>query len=397
MSSDGGSAPTSACITVAHTDSAGPANIASREPVEADGQRAPPALDQAIGVQAHRACPGAGAIVLVCRRPLVATPMGRSAGRSRIAAGRSAPAEITGGGCPAERQAHLLPGRVDHRTQDGGHDVGLELVHLAVEAVQQLGGVGGVQGVRAQRVPQPPHLDRGGQSAADDVADHDADGARRRARTRRTSRRPPGPAARDVAGGELEPRDRPAARRAAGCAAAPWPRPARPRRCGPARPGRSGRPPVGAGRVVAGERARGESADVQDAEHGAADEQWHPEQRPDALLAQDRVEHVGVVDLFEDHGPLLRGDAAGEALAEGDPHPLADLLLDAPGGGRDQVLARRVQQEHRGGVDVEQLTDPVEEFVEQLVDVELCQPGVGHRLQAPEPVAELAHGWGFST
>jgi hypothetical protein len=76
---------------------------------------------------------------------------------------------------------------------------------------------------------------------------------------------------------------------------------------------------------------------------------------------------------------------------------LADLLLDAPGGGRDEVPARRVQQQDRGGVDGEQLADPVEEFVEQLVDVELCQPGVGHRLQAPEPVAEFIHERGFST
>ena len=59
----------------------------------------------------------------------------------------------------------------------------------------------------------------------------------------------------------------------------------------------------------------------------------------DPLVPQDRVEHVGVIDLVEEHSALLRGDPAGEALPERDSHPLADLFLDAPGRGRDQELS----------------------------------------------------------
>ena len=113
-------------------------------------------------------------MALTWRRPLGSTPMGRSAGRSSSAAGRSVPGgdhrwRVTGGGQP-----HLLAGGLHDRAQDGGHHIRLELTHMPVETVQQLGGIGRVEGVGAQRVPQPPHLHRGGQPPAGDVADHDA-------------------------------------------------------------------------------------------------------------------------------------------------------------------------------------------------------------------------------
>ena len=108
----------------------------------------------------------------------------------------------------------------------------------------------------------------------------------------------------------------------------------------------------------------------------------------DALVPQDRVEHVGVIDPFEEHGALQRGDPAGEAPSERDSHALADLFLDAARGGRHQVLRGRIQQQHRGGVHGEQLADPLQQLTQQLVEVELRQPGVGHRLQAPQAIAE---------
>ena len=49
--------------------------------------------------------------------------------------------------------------------------------------------------------------------------------------------------------------------------------------------------------VVVGELAGGEAADVQDADDAALDQQRDAEQGADALLAQDRVEDVGVVDV----------------------------------------------------------------------------------------------------
>ena len=90
--------------------------------------------------------------------------------------------------------------------------------------------------------------------------------------------------------------------------------------------------------VLVGERARGERAHVQHAERAPLDEQRDAEQRADALLAQDRVHDVGVVDVLDRDGPALGHDAAGEALADGDRDALLDLLLDALRGACPQHL-----------------------------------------------------------
>jgi hypothetical protein len=49
----------------------------------------------------------------------------------------------------------------------------------------------------------------------------------------------------------------------------------------------------------------------------------------------------------------------------------------------------RVQQQDGGGVDAEECPNPVQEFVEQIGDVELGQGGVGDRLEAAQPLVAL--------
>ena len=83
------------------------------------------------------------------------------------------------------------------------------------------------------------------------------------------------------------------------------------------------------------------------------DEQRHAEQRLDALLAQDRVEDVGVVDVGEDDRPALGRDPAGEAAAERDPDALLDLLLDPSRRAGDELVRRLVEQQERARVAVE--------------------------------------------
>ena len=95
---------------------------------------------------------------------------------------------------------------------------------------------------------------------------------------------------------------------------------------------------------VGGEVAGGEAADVQDADHAALDEQRDAEQRADALLAQDRVVDVGVVDVLDRDRAALGRDAAGEAAPEGDLDAALDLLLDAAGGAGAQDAGRLVEQ-----------------------------------------------------
>ncbi len=59
--------------------------------------------------------------------------------------------------------------------------------------------------------------------------------------------------------------------------------------------------------AVAGrELARGQAADVEDADRAPPDEQRDAEQRADPLLAQDRVVDVGVVDVGDERSPVDR-------------------------------------------------------------------------------------------
>ena len=78
----------------------------------------------------------------------------------------------------------------------------------------------------------------------------------------------------------------------------------------------------------------------------------HAEQRADPLLAQDRVEDVGVIDVGDEDRDALGRDPAGEAPADRDPHAALDLLLDPLGRARDELLRLLVEQQNRDRVDV---------------------------------------------
>ena len=132
------------------------------------------------------------------------------------------------------------------------------------------------------------------------------------------------------------------------------------------------------------EAARAERADVQDAEHAALDEQRDAEQRADALLAQDRVDDLVVVEVEDRDRPALGGDAAGEALADRDAHALLDLLLDALGGASDERAALVVEHEDRRGVGAEDVADAQQQLRQQLVDGEVGERRVGDALQRPD-------------
>jgi hypothetical protein len=128
---------------------------------------------------------------------------------------------------------------------------------------------------------------------------------------------------------------------------------------------------------------------VDDTHRPAVAHQGRAEQRPDALLAQDRVQDVGVVDLGQEERLTRRRDAAREPRAEGDAHPLGDLLLDPLRRGGDELAPRRVEQEDGGRVGVEQLADPAEQLVEQLVEAEVRERRVRQQLDAPELILRV--------
>ena len=103
--------------------------------------------------------------------------------------------------------------------------------------------------------------------------------------------------------------------------------------------------------VVRGKSVVNKRADVEYADDGIVGDQRHAEQCFNAFLEQDRIEHVLVVDMGEEDRSALRGDATGEAAADGDAHALLDLFFDSDGGPRDELVARFVEEQDGAGVD----------------------------------------------
>jgi hypothetical protein len=90
--------------------------------------------------------------------------------------------------------------------------------------------------------------------------------------------------------------------------------------------------------ILEAECPRRQRAHVQHADQITLHHQRQPEQRADALLPQDRVQDVGVVDVGDEDRHAFGGDPAREPLADRDPNPLLHLLLDALRSPRDPLL-----------------------------------------------------------
>jgi hypothetical protein len=131
------------------------------------------------------------------------------------------------------------------------------------------------------------------------------------------------------------------------------------------------------------EYARNERADVHDSPHLALDHERNAEHRLDPLLPQERVEDVRVVDVLEDHRPLVGCDPAREAAADRHADALLDLLLDPERSASHELVRLLVEQEDRAGVDFEDLPCPLEQRREQTVEAQVREGRVGDRLQAP--------------
>ena len=136
--------------------------------------------------------------------------------------------------------------------------------------------------------------------------------------------------------------------------------------------------------LVLVEGAETQRADVEHAAHLTLDDERDAEHRLDPLLPQDRVEDVRVVDVVEDHRPLLGGDPAREAAADRDADALLHLFLDPERGARDELVRVLVEQEDRARVDLEDLAGALEQRGEELVEPQVCERGVGDRLQPPD-------------
>ena len=121
----------------------------------------------------------------------------------------------------------------------------------------------------------------------------------------------------------------------------------------------------------------------------APDEHGDAEQRADALLAQDRVEDVGVVDVVDHDRLALRHDAAGEAAPHRHARALLDLLLQALGSARVEHLAVGLEHQDRRRVAAQDLGDAIEQRGQQLVLGEIGERGVRDALERLELAAHL--------
>jgi hypothetical protein len=97
---------------------------------------------------------------------------------------------------------------------------------------------------------------------------------------------------------------------------------------------------------------------------------WHPEQRLDPQLAKDRIQHVGVIDLLDDHWLLVGCDATGKkTLSHPHAHPLTDRRFDPPGSSHHKLLAGGIEQQHRRGADPKKFLHPIKQLTQQVLDV----------------------------
>ena len=146
--------------------------------------------------------------------------------------------------------------------------------------------------------------------------------------------------------------------------------------------------------VVLRELAGRERADVEHAEHFVSEDEWDAGEALDALLVQDRVQHVRVVDVVEHDRPPLRRDPAREPAADGDPHAPFDLFLEPDRRARDELVPEVVAEEDRGRVGVEHVPDAREQLAQEVVQVQVRERGIRDELDPPQPldVTRVAHG-----
>ena len=136
--------------------------------------------------------------------------------------------------------------------------------------------------------------------------------------------------------------------------------------------------------LLLGELTRRQGPDVDDADDAAADEQRRAQKRLDPLLPQDRVEHVGVIDILDDDRSPFGGDLPCKAEPHGDARPALDGLLEPARSPRHELVGLLVEQKERCSVALQRVADANKQLVEQFVELEVCQCGIRDRLDAPE-------------
>jgi hypothetical protein len=126
-----------------------------------------------------------------------------------------------------------------------------------------------------------------------------------------------------------------------------------------------------------------QTAHVHDADHATLDQERDAEERAHPRLADERVQHFGAVDVVHHERATLGSDTIHEPAPDRNGDLALARFLEPHGGPRDE---RPVLPEHkdRRRVDLEHVADTGERLAQQVVQREMRERGVGHRLQAAQ-------------
>src|SRR5262245_58240652 len=125
-----------------------------------------------------------------------------------------------------------------------------------------------------------------------------------------------------------------------------------------------------------------ERAHVEDSDHLALDQQGNAQQGAELLLAEERVDglYQRVLEVL-DHDRLAgEGDAASEATADRQAEAALDFLLEPLGGPGGEGPAALLDEKDRRSVGIEHVRDPVQQLLEQIVEVQVRERRLGDLL-----------------
>jgi hypothetical protein len=120
---------------------------------------------------------------------------------------------------------------------------------------------------------------------------------------------------------------------------------------------------------------------MEDAQEAALDDERDAQQRADLLLVEQRVDGVARLEVVDGDGPPLCGDSSCESLTDGHAEANLDLFLEASCSSRRQLVRLLVEQQDRGGVDIEDLDDANEKRLEKPIELQVRKSRLGDPLE----------------
>lgn len=132
--------------------------------------------------------------------------------------------------------------------------------------------------------------------------------------------------------------------------------------------------------IVVGETPALARAHMKDPEDASVRQDRDTEERAHLALEQRRIAHIVSGDGLDHDRPLLLGHPPGEALPEGNGHLARPRHVEADRVMYPQALRLLVEEENHGDVHGEHPVDADEQLGQRLVQREMRERQVGHRL-----------------